>query len=108
LRSILREHEPRLVVKADTHGNYQLDTPLRTPKGQPLYFGGVRIGRAYVSYHLFPVYMMPKLLAGASPALKRRMQGKSCFNFARIDESVFAELAELTRRGVDAVFAAHG
>ena len=29
------------------------------------------------------------------------MQGKSCFNFTRVDEALFAELADLTRRGYD-------
>jgi hypothetical protein len=28
--------------------------------------------------------------------LRRRMQGKSCFNFTAVDETLLAELAELT------------
>ena len=40
-------------------------------------------------------------LEGISPALKKRMQGKSCFNFTTIDEPLFSELAELTRRGAE-------
>jgi len=34
-----------------------------------------------------------------SPELKRRMQGKSCFNFKEIDEKLFKELARLTKAG---------
>ena len=30
------------------------------------------------------------------PELRRRMQGKACFNFTRVDEALFAELATLT------------
>jgi hypothetical protein len=30
------------------------------------------------------------------------MQGKSCFNFTKVDEALFAELGELTRTGFDA------
>ena len=56
-----------------------------------------------MSYHLFPVYMMPALLSSASPKLRARMQGKSCFNFTRVDDSLIDELAALTRRGFDAL-----
>jgi hypothetical protein len=33
-----------------------------------------------------------------SPGLRKRMQGKSCFNFTKLDEELFAELAVLTER----------
>jgi len=42
------------------------------------------------------VYIFPKLLKNISPELRKRMQGKSCFNFKNIDEKLFAELKELT------------
>lgn len=48
-----------------------------------------------------PVYVNPRLLDGISPALRRRMQGKSCFNFRHTDNELFAELARLTRSGYD-------
>jgi hypothetical protein len=44
------------------------------------------------------VYARPELVASMSPALKRRMQGKSGFNFAMIDEALLAELEALTER----------
>jgi hypothetical protein len=34
-----------------------------------------------------------------SPELKKRMQGKSCFNFSEPDERLFKELARLTKVG---------
>ncbi len=46
-----------------------------------------------------PVYMYPALLDGASDELKRRMQGKSCFNFTSVDEALFDELAQLLEQG---------
>jgi hypothetical protein len=48
------------------------------------------------------LYTSPELRASVSPSLKKRMQGKSCFNFSSIDERLFAELADLTRRVVPA------
>ena len=46
-----------------------------------------------------PVYLYPDLLDGISPALKKRMQGKSCFNFKQVDETLLAELESLTGKG---------
>ena len=64
-------------------------------------FGGVGMRKGYVSYYLFPVYCKPQLLEGMSPELKKRMHGKSCFNFKTVDEALFAELDELTQKGYD-------
>jgi hypothetical protein len=66
------------------------------------WFAGTRLGARYVSYYLMPVYVQPSLLDGISPGLRRPMQGKSCFNFTKVDEALFAELGELTRTGFDA------
>ena len=67
--------------------------------------GGVRrpspIKKKYVSFYLMPVYMYPELLEGITPELRKRMQGKSCFNFKRVDESLFEELGALTSRGFE-------
>ena len=35
-----------------------------------------------------PVYMFPDLLDGISPELRRRMQGKSCFNFKKAESAL--------------------
>ena len=61
-----------------------------------LWFGGVQIKKNYVSYHLMPVYMYSDLVKEISPELKKRMQGKSCFNFKQVDKDLFKQLAELT------------
>jgi hypothetical protein len=104
LKQILAEHAADLVVTVDQPGNYQLDAPrpLDPTKPPSAYFGGVRLGKRYVSYHLMPVYADPALLAGLPPPLARRMQGKSCFNFTKLDDAARAELAALTGRAVEA------
>jgi len=66
-----------------------------------LAFGGVQIGKRYVSYHLMCTYLSPDLLEAMSPQLRKRMQGKSCFNFTKVDEELFDELSALTARGRD-------
>jgi hypothetical protein len=72
----------------------------RYPDGQ--YFAGVKLGKRYVSYYLMSVYAEPTLLDGLSEGLRKRMQGKSCFNFTRVDDGLFDELADLTARGREA------
>ena len=42
-----------------------------------------------------PVYAYPDLDEALSPDLRRRKQGKSCFNFTTVDEPLFAELAKV-------------
>ena len=54
-----------------------------------------------VSFYLMPVSMYPGLLETISPELKKRMQGKSCFNFKKVDKTLFDELAALTRQGFE-------
>jgi hypothetical protein len=75
--------------------------PTPRSKGKDVWFGAARIGKSYVSYHLMAVYAFPDLLDGISPELKKRMQGKSCFNFTRVDEKLFQELEELTQQGYE-------
>lgn len=85
-----------LDVIFDEPGNYSVNTFHTMKNGKPLWFGAVQIKKNYVSYHLMPVYVNPKLLVSISAALKKRMQGKSCFNFKVVDEELFSELATLT------------
>jgi hypothetical protein len=63
-----------------------------------MWFGGVRRGKAYVSYHLIAVYAFPELLKDLSLKLRARMQGKSCFNFTKHDPGLFRELQRLTQK----------
>ena len=99
LRAIMLKHANGLVRVKDVPGNLYLDTRHIMKNKKALFFGGVQINKSYVSYHLMPVYVLPALLKGMSPELKRRKQGKSCFNFKAIDKVLFAELDELTRKG---------
>jgi hypothetical protein len=60
-------------------------------------FAGVKLGKRYVSYYLMSVYMEPG--TEISPELTKRRQGKSCFNFTKVDDGLFDELADLTADG---------
>jgi len=100
LRAILEPYAAKLVLVHDTDTHYYLDTKLVMPATKlPLFFAAARIQKSYVSFYLMPVYACPELSKSVSPALKKRMQGKSCFNFKSVDENLFADLAKLTAAG---------
>jgi hypothetical protein len=98
LRAILAPYRDRLSVREDASG-LVLEQPGH--EGRPWGFvAGTRVGKRYVSFYLMPVYGRPELLDVVSPALRRRMHGKSCFNLAAVDEPLLAELDALTARAI--------
>ena len=101
LKSILKPYAQGLTVKADTGDTFFLDGPYSEKWKKELFFGSAQIKKNYVSFYLMPVYMYPELLKDISPELKKRMQGKSCFNFRKVEPALFEELAALTRRGAE-------
>ena len=95
-REILEPLRPRVSVTKDGLDGLAMEIP--GFQGQPWgYVAGIRRGKRYVSYYLMSVYASPELAASMSPELRRRMQGKACFNFDKVDEPLFAELAHLTQ-----------
>jgi hypothetical protein len=98
LAGLMKRCAPMMILARETPSEVSLNAPIAhlLKPGTPLWFGGVRVGRRYVSYHLMPIYTHPVLAAQVSPALERRMQGKSCFNFTKPDPALFAQLEALT------------
>jgi len=103
LKAILKPYEPHMAVEADQPDNYSLNGPYSERWKKVLFFGGVQRRKNYVSFYLMPVYMYPDLLEGISPSLHKRMQGKSCFNFTSVDETLFAELDDLAKKGFEKI-----
>ena len=101
LKKILKPYASRFTVTADTSGAYSLDGPYSEKWKKVIYFGGAQVKKNYVSFYLMPVYMYPELLQDISPELKKHMQGKSCFNFKKVEPELFKELAELTKKGAE-------
>ena len=98
LKAILAPYAPHLTVVDDQPGKFYLETGYSEKWNKPLFFGSAVVQKNYVSFYLMPVYMFPDLLEGLSPALKKRMQGKSCFNFKQVDDALLGELEALTRQ----------
>lgn len=101
LKAILKPYAKNLTITADTSDAYSLDGPYSEKYKKALFFGAAQIKKNYVSFYLMPVYMFPELLKGMSPELKKHMQGKSCFNFKKVEPDLFKELTQLTRLSVE-------
>ena len=99
LAGILKTHSTTLKVAANTPDHYCLEVPFSPKLKKAFPVAWVKIGKGYVSYHFMPVYMFPRLIDSRSAKLKARMQGKSCFNFKVMDETLFKELEALTTEG---------
>ena len=100
LRKILEPFGDRLAVQTDKPGNYHLENRSILHRGKPLYFAGVRTNKNYVSFYLMSMYYNPAAVKSLSPELRKRMQGKACFNFASVDQECFAELGRLAEAGI--------
>ena len=101
LKNILKPYANTLTITADTSDSYSLDGPYSEKWKKEVFFGAAQVKKNYVSFYLMPVYMYPELAKEISPALKKRMQGKSCFNFKKVEPGLFNELTELTKKGAE-------
>ena len=101
LKDILEPYEKDLHVLPYKPEYYCLVTRLAVRKGKPAWFAAIRMGKNYVSYHFMPVYMNPGMQKRIPPELKKRMQGKACFNFSEVDPALFRQLSELTAAGFE-------
>lgn len=110
LKRILQNHIGNFTVKPDTNGSYGLQgkpgpAALKAWGGKlkkpVMPVAWVEIGKTYVSYHIMGLYTNTALQNSMSKELKARMQGKTCFNFKKINETLFKELEQLTARAID-------
>jgi len=97
-RPILEPYIPRMLVVQDNERGVYLNTHAVMKNRQPLFFASIAVNKNYVSFHLFPVYMYPDLLDGIGD-LEKRMQGKSCFNFRKVDPDQVERMRTLVEAG---------
>ena len=95
LRKLVEPHIGGLANLKDGEGEMNVDSHDTAPNGAPLMFLGLSTRKKAVSVYLMPIYVNPELAEGISPELTKRRQGKSCFNFATIDDELFSELEKL-------------
>jgi hypothetical protein len=101
LKQVVEPYAREMHVSADDPTWYGLDMAPPEDRNPTTWFAAVRRGKRYVSIYLMPIYVEPSLLDGASAELLRRQQGKSCFNFTKVDEPLIGELEGILRRGYE-------
>jgi hypothetical protein len=94
LRKVLKPYDKKLRLTKDKPGDYMSESKSLRYLGKPMMFAGIT-SKSYVAFHLLPVYMFPNLLDGMSPELKKRMQGKACWNFKKPEGALFVELGKV-------------
>lgn len=96
LRARMLRSSNGMNVAQDEPGNVVLKTSWNEPrKKEPAWFGAVQLKKNYVSLHLMPLYALPRLRENVSPELQKRMQGKSCFNFKKVETELFDDVEGL-------------
>ena len=109
LKKILQKQAGSFTIKpdsADKYGLYAKVGPATVKiwggkmKHPIMPLGWTEIGKAYVSYHLMPIYGNTKLVNSLSKELRARMQGKTCFNFKKTEEPLFNELEKITAESI--------
>jgi hypothetical protein len=100
LRGLLARHAKHLAITTDAAEHYYANCSTPDAKGKPVFFGAVKQSGKKTLFHLMPVYVHPEMLDAISPALKKQMQGKSCFNFQAHDAALIKELKALVDEGV--------
>jgi len=101
LKAIVKPYAKKLTITTDTTSAYSLDGPYSEKWKKELFFASAQMKKNYVSFYLMPVYMYPDLLKDISPELKKHMQGKSCFNFKKVEPELFKELTDLTKKSFE-------
>jgi hypothetical protein len=95
LRALVAERAKGMPVAKDEPGCFVVHSRDTAPNGKPLEFATVAQRKRTVNVYLMPVYVNPELAADLPTGLAKRRQGKSCFNFPRIDEDRLDELDAL-------------
>lgn len=96
LRERMLRSSTGMNVAQNGPGNVVLKAPWNElGKNDAAWFGALQLKKNYVSLHLMPLYALPRLREKVSPDLQKRMQGKSCFNFKKVEPDLFDAIERL-------------
>ncbi|WP_162486412.1 hypothetical protein [Stenotrophomonas acidaminiphila] len=101
LRAMLLPHRSSLSVVHDDPEHFYANCARSDAKGKAQFFCAIKVSGRKHLFHFMPVYDFPELIDTISPALKKRMQGKSCFNFDTIEPPLMTELSGLVKQGAN-------
>jgi hypothetical protein len=101
LEAILDPYRDRL----ETATIYNIPTLRKHGANAHNWFAFVKPASKHVGFYLLPVHTFPALREGLSPALSKRLTGKSAFTFPALDEELATELEGLVARAFDVYMA---
>ena len=111
LKELMKKYEPPFIPKTETNSGYDLwikkEVTVASRKYPEFFFGGVTLRPKYVSLYNMPMYMSKEITQGLSPALKKKLSGKSCFHFTEMNDDLLKEIEILFEKGF-AYFAENG
>lgn len=108
LKQILLKSTPPLVVNTDIpYQNFELIGNKPVPYGSKkvmvpgMFFANILPRKDTITFHFFPCYMAPQMLAVA-PTLSKHLKGKTCFHFKAPEQIDEIELDNLIKEGLKA------
>jgi len=103
IKPLLKAYQPRLKSKVDDDTHFDLWTTkeavIQGRKFPEVYFAAVMLNKSYVSLHYMPIYAEPESKKYLKPELLSKLNGKSCFNFKKIDSVLLEQIKETLDRG---------
>ena len=105
LKNTLKKYSPPMIAgKGSVHG-YELIGNKPVPYGSTkkiipgMFFAAVANRKDSVTFHFFPCYMNKAMLESA-PNLVKKLKGKTCFHFKKVEDVNEKELNALLKKGV--------
>jgi hypothetical protein len=97
LRTLLVPYEDRL----EWATIYGIPTLRKAGATAHHWFAFVKPAAKHVSFYLLPIHEHASLRSSLSPALAKKLTGRSTFNFAAVDEALFTELEAVIAKAYD-------
>jgi hypothetical protein len=97
LRAVLVPYEERLAWATI----YSIPMLCRPGAKAHDWFAFVKPASKHVGFYLLPMHQHPELRDGLSPALSKRLTGKSTFTFKVLDEAEMVELDAVVARAYE-------
>jgi hypothetical protein len=103
LKSILKEYESQLTVRADFDSRYELwsekDVIIGGKKRKEVFFAALIIQSSYIGFYFMPVYTNRDLKKVFGPELLATLKGKSCFHIKKVDAILLRQIKSALKKG---------
>lgn len=107
LTATLKKYTPPMIASKGSEKGFELIGNKPVPYGSTkkiipgMFFAGVGHAKDSVTFHFFPCYMNEEIL-DVAPSLVKKLKGKTCFHFKKVEDVNEKELNALLKKGVSA------